>query len=315
MSNGSRWAALTKPLCLVGFLILAAGARAQLANPDSWQAESLQEHPLVGVIYDTAAQRVISPRLLEAAFENSSYLLLGEKHDNPDHHRLQRHLLAHLIQTERLANVTFEMMDGTVRERLLDITLQPPMSDDELRSYLLWDEKGWDWEFYGPLVELIYDAGIPLSAGNISRSLVSDIYASEAVGEDQILDSATIQRLTQAIDESHCGLLPESQFPAMVRVQQARDQAMANALRRPEAGQTSVLIAGNFHVREDLGVPLYLQRREPSMADTAVTTVAFLEVSEDNDDPASYLEAEAPEYDYLWFTPAVDNEDYCASLR
>jgi uncharacterized iron-regulated protein len=113
--------------------------------------------------------------------------------------------------------------------------------------------------------------------------------------------------------ESHCGQLPDDQIPAMARIQQARDQAMADSLEQVATGQGGlrVLLAGNYHVRRDVGVPAYLSD------DIDVVTVAFLEVEGDSMTPADYLPPTSgalPVWDYIWFTPATEEEDYCAGF-
>lgn len=136
-----------------------------------------------------------------------------------------------------------------------------------------------------------------------------------------LLPANIVSQLEKDIDESHCGLLPASQFPAMVRVQQSRDNQMALALH--EGGEQSgeagvnVLIAGNYHVRADLGVPNYLRSLQSDTAESAVITISFSEVIQDVTDPADYLQrfSDVAAYDYIWFTPAVSDEDYCTSLR
>ena len=132
-----------------------------------------------------------------------------------------------------------------------------------------------------------------------------------------ILDEETMQQLNLDIDESHCGLLPESQFPAMVRVQQARDYNMANSMASPEAGKLSVLVAGNYHVRRDLGVPNYLLAREKTLKNEDILTLSFMEVEPGEADPVVYLQQFKSQlaFDYVWFTPAISDADYCASLR
>ena len=77
------------------------------------------------------------------------------------------------------------------------------------------------------------------------------------------------------------------------------------------------LIAGNYHARHDLGVPNYLLRQYLDLQRTDIVSISFTEVSPDGLDPQQYLESTAgvPAYDYIWFTPAVSNEDYCASMR
>jgi hypothetical protein len=42
-----------------------------------------------------------------------------------------------------------------------------------------------------------------------------------------------------------------------------------------------------------------------------------MEVDGASNNPADYLQqfGSVKAYDYIWFTPAVSDEDYCASLR
>jgi hypothetical protein len=70
-------------------------------------------------------------------------------------------------------------------------------------------------------------------------------------------------------------------------------------------------------VRQDLGVPAYLRVREPSMPAEQVVSVAFMEVQDGVTSPPEYQDAvsEQQAYDYLWFTPALTSQDYCASLQ
>ena len=316
MRNGNRWAALTS-IVLTCLLVSATASAQELANPQSWSSPELANHPLAGRIWDARRQAFVDADELAGAIAEARYLLLGEKHDNPDHHALQLAVLEWVLAQERLYQVSFEMLDSDVRERLLDIYLQEPMTAAELQAYLMWDAEGWDWNFYGPLVQAVYAAGISIAAGNITRDEVSAIYADENAIARQILTDAALSRLEIDIDESHCGMLPASQFPAMVRVQQMRDLTMAGSLRPPETGMTSVLVAGNYHVRRDLGVPNYLRQREPSMAPDAIVALSFMEVREGETDPEAYQERvdEQPAYDFIWFTPSVGEEDYCASLR
>ena len=74
----------------------------------------------------------------------------------------------------------------------------------------------------------------------------------------------------------------------------------------------AVLIAGNGHVRADLGVPLYLG----AAARRDVVTVAFLEVDADAREPdiARRVTEARQSYDYLWLTDAVYRPDPCASM-
>ena len=322
ISSGSKWEApintLAKVSLLLSVLAASLSAMAQLAPPEQWQSELLRDHELVGQIWSSGDQAFITPDELAGRITSARYLLLGEKHDNADHHALQLATLEFLLDRNQVHSVAFEMMDETIMERLLDIQLQSGLTMPELKAYLLWDEEGWDWEFYGPMLLAVYEAGVTLTAGNLSEATIGQIYGDEnAIDVSEILTAEAVARMETDIDESHCGMLPASQFPAMVRVQQSRDRAMARSLRRPAAGELSVLIAGNYHVRKDLGVPAYLRVREPSLSEAQIVSLAFMEVQEGVTSPPEYQDAFSDQatYDYLWFTPALTSQDYCASMQ
>lgn len=283
-----------------------------------WDSALYSDHPLVGKIWRSDGARMVSVEELAAALASSRMVLLGEKHDNPDHHRLQQNILAYLLAGNRVSAVAFEMMDSEFDSRIGGLAGTEINSLDQLKDQLEWDDAGWDWTFYGPLIAVSLEAGVQIRAANISRAQVSEVYGQpldpEVAG---VLDGPAIDRLNVEIDESHCGMLPPSQFPAMVRVQQARDHAMASSLAAPASpDRANVLIAGNYHVRRDLGVPQYLAALRPDIAERDVLSLAILEVSPDSDNPADYLQAysDLSPFDFVWFTPAISDEDYCASL-
>lgn len=284
-----------------------------------WQTLLRPDEALVGKIWEVSTGRFISAEALLENLKSRQYVLLGEKHDNPDHHLLQREILTALREEAVLGAVSFEMMATDISPRLETLGTRRFESSDLLAEYIEWDKQGWDWGFYGPLVSLAYERNVPIYAGNISRAKMSSLYASYSpVAEGAIGELARAQ-LRADIDASHCGLLPESQFDAMVRVQQGRDESLARSLvdAKNADGKAAVLIAGNYHIRQDLGVPNYLLRAQPALQREAIASVAFLEVAEGGTQPAHYLEdsVELPAYDYLWFTPALANKDYCAGMR
>ena len=308
-------------------LLATLGACAGLASeplspPPGWQSPLRVEHPLVGRLWESATGRFVERAELDSRLRDSSFILLGEKHDNPDHHALQLMLLTEMNEAGMLAGVSLEMLDSTATPRLRTLDsrgFEDPLS---LAGYLEWDSEGWDWGLYGELVWSAYRARLPLFAGNISRAEMSALYVQpEPVAAGAI--AADARALLRAdIDASHCGMLPESQLDAMGKVQQGRDLAMARSLlaRADDAeagGGQRVLIAGNYHVRQDIGVPNYLLLEDPTLSRAKITSLGFLEVAAGEFSPQDYLDSSLPipSYDYLWFTPAVSDRDYCAGLR
>ncbi|MEX0619579.1 MAG: ChaN family lipoprotein [Pseudohongiellaceae bacterium] len=332
-SNGSPWEAsinrsadnlitiITKTLsftCVLACAGVAAQAQS-LAVPD-WKSSLNRDHPLVGSIWHSGSERFVTSEELVDAIASSRYFLLGEKHDNPDHHTLQLEIVTRLLADDAVSLISFEMIMRDSQQRLEGIRDQNLETLEALRQYLQWDEQGWNWEFYGPLIFAALTSEIPINAANITDEEVRNIY-QEPLDEEvaAALSEDVVARLNSDIDESHCSLLPASQFPAMVRVQQARDYSMAGSLVAPDLArpqQPAVLIAGNYHIRHDLGVPNYIRILDPAGA-SATVTLALLEVDAGLENPQSYLDrfGEIAAYDYLWFTPAISSEDYCASLR
>ena len=87
---------------------------------------------------------------------------------------------------------------------------------------------------------------------------------------------------------------------------------MAAALVHDATADGAVLIAGNGHVRRDLGVPAYLD-----VPAGEVVAVAWIEVDADDrrapDFPLGVAGAH-PGFDYLWFTAPVMRDDPCAQM-
>ena len=287
-------------------------------QPESWVSPRHGDHALVGRIWDSRLQSFVTSEELLDGLRAARFLLLGEKHDNADHHRLQLAVLESLIAADALAGVAFEMIDASRAPQLEGIADREFAGDEELRTWLEWDD-GWEWEFYSPLLRSSLAAGLPLAAANIAEDAVMDIYQGTGPAlPEGVFDQAAMDKLYADIDESHCGLLPESQFPAMVRVQQTRDLVMAEALRSlADEDGAALLFAGNYHARQDLGVPNFLLALDAEISRGEIVSLAFLEVEADEIVPVSYLErfGGIAEHDYLWFTPAVEEQDYCAQLR
>jgi len=107
--------------------------------------------------------------------------------------------------------------------------------------------------------------------------------------------------LLEHVRAGHCGMLPESRLPAMLAVQQQRDRRMAERLLA--APQPALLLAGAYHVRKDLGVPLHLADLK-AQGESKVLLLA--EVGE---------QVDAGEADFVWYTAAMPEQDYCAQLR
>ena len=78
--------------------LLALGACS--TAPQSWQESGGAAHPLVGKIYRIAHARQVSESDLIEAASAADFVLIGERHDNRDHHRLQARIVRSLQRHE-----------------------------------------------------------------------------------------------------------------------------------------------------------------------------------------------------------------------
>jgi uncharacterized iron-regulated protein len=236
-----------------------------------------------------------SPDDLLARVLPTPLLLVGEQHDAPPHQQLQRALVQALVARGQLAAVVMEMAEAGRDTR----GLAHDAEEATVRAALGWDaQHGWPWPTYRPVVMAAVRAGVPVFGGNLPRDRMR-----EAMGDVTLDDSvgrAVLAQQREAIRTGHCDLLPDSQLAPMTRIQLARDRTLAQvATARLAAGRTVLLIAGNGHVRSDLGVPLHLPAGQAHRVIVARAGQAGVDV------PA----------DAHWDTPALPERDHCTELR
>lgn len=234
-------------------------------------------------------------QLLQQA-QPTSLLLLGEQHDAPEHQQWQQATVSALAQRQQLAAVVLEMADSGHSTQGLPTSA----TEAEVQTALQWNDKGWPWKAYGPVVMAAVQTGIPVLGGNLPRSQMREVM--QQPHWDTHLPTAAWEQQRSAIRTGHCDLLPENQITPMARIQLAKDASMAQALQpQVKAGKTVVLIAGRGHVLRSVGVPTWLP---PG----ASRTIAIGQAG-------SQAQEAASESDYVVHTPAVAAKDHCAALQ
>lgn len=283
-------------LCL---LLALGGCQASLPPLPAWQSSEGRTHAELGRIIDLADGQPISPEQLVQRLAVAPRVLVGEKHDNPDHHALQLWLLRALQGQRAQGSLLLEMLQPE-QQPLLDQLAGQPLPTD-LPKALAWQE-GWDWQLYGPIVTETLQQRVPLLAANLSPGEMRQAYRQPVALTGKNSNAPAVRAaLLEQVRAGHCGMLPESQLPAMLAVQQQRDRRMAERLLA--APQPALLFAGAYHVRKDLGVPLHLSDLG---AQGESKVLLLVEVGE---------QVEAGQADYLWYTAAMPEQDYCAQLR
>ena len=127
------------------------------------------------------------------------------------------------------------------------------------------------------------------------------------------LTPAQGRALESELAASHCGMLPEPMVKAMALAQRVRDWTIAERLSQANTGSGAVLIADAEHARRDRGVPMTLA----TLGNSQVLSVAIFEVQRGEMDPSKYLEAAdgTQPFDFVIFTPRVDESDPCEQMR
>ncbi|HEU4343411.1 MAG TPA: ChaN family lipoprotein [Candidatus Binatia bacterium] len=313
---------LTALVLIVGYVALAVSG----CSVTPWKSTFGRNHPLAGRIWDVSSARFIDRQSLVTRLARANFLLLGERHDNSDHHQLQAEVLRSLIALGRRPAVGFEMFGLDDASAIANHLAFAPNDAAGLGGAVNWNKRGWpDWAMYQPIAEAALEAKLRIVATNLpaatARKMSSDGLAAlepsvrHELGLDRPLSDAMFATMAADIRNSHCGYASEESVKAMVGVQRARDAQMAQSLIAAGDTDGAILVAGAGHVRNDYGIPVYLTAKAPGKQ---VISIAFLEVVNHKLEPhnyaLSYPNGRLP-FDYVWFTARVDDENPCEKFK
>jgi len=244
----------------------------------------------------------------EQRLRGDTLALLGEVHDNPEAHRLRAAVLQRACDAGWRPALVMEQFDIDRQADIDRSRRERPGDARHLVAQAAGVRSGWNWALYEPVIALALRHELPLRAGNLPRAqaarlvregfdAVFDAARVTSLGLDVPADAAWQAAQEREIDAGHCGALPANLWPGMARAQFARDAVMAQ-LMREHGRDGAVLLAGNGHVRRDIGVPRWL-----GDVSTRVLSVGFVETTEDGT------------FDDVVVTPRAPRGDPCATFR
>lgn len=248
-----------------------------------------------------------SPARLFADLSQRPIILLGETHDNPEHHRWQLHTLAGLqSRTEKLV-IGFEMFPRSAQSAL-DEWVKGNLTAKSFLKKINWRKIwGFDPKLYMPLFNFARMHSIPMVALNVDRGLVSrvgaegwnsvpenerqgltdpapasgsyerilaDVYQSKKAMKAHDMElggPSKTQKKTAADDETITDLMQKPGFKRFVAAQLTWDRAMAEGLfmaKRKHSDALIVGVMGTGHLSNFHGVPHQLD--DLGMAGSAV---------------------------------------------
>jgi uncharacterized iron-regulated protein len=321
-------------LCILCFGFSVRAASADELNWSTWASAVERQHVLAGAVYNAASGAITRFGRGDLGLgSGNSLVLLGEVHDNPDHHRLQAWIIENSIKadTQHRPAMVFEHI-RTNQQPALDQfkTLRETggaATSSDLFRLLDWDKSGWPAQaMFAPLFDAVIRAGLAIYPASPPREKVRAVGRGEPsslslddrarLKLDEPLPPPLADALVTELKEGHCGALPDTAIPAMSAAQRYRDAAFADVLlAAADQHGSAILIAGNGHVRSDRGVPWYVRKRAP---DKKVVAIVLAEVEPEKTDPASYVPRDAngePAADLVIFTPRAERSDPCAQLH
>ncbi|MFO0481962.1 MAG: ChaN family lipoprotein [bacterium] len=244
-------------------------------QPGSWLATTTSP----GSSRDTALQPRPGPELIAEAARRQ-VVLLGEHHDNADHHRWQLQVLAALHARRPDMAIGFEMFPRRVQPAL-DRWVAGELSEAEFLRLSDWNRVwGFDPRLYLPLFHFARLNRIPMIALNVERTLVRQVGAS---GWDSVPEAQRegITRATPA-PEAYAAQLRKTfemhlpprapgaaapadsdiRFTRFLEAQLTWDRAMAEALAHRARASPAPLVVGvmgSGHLQFGHGVPHQLR--------------------------------------------------------
>lgn len=236
----------------------------------------------------------------------ADFVILGETHDNPDHHLTQ----AEIVVGIKPAAIVYEMLTP---DQATLVTPELIAQPEALREALKWDASGWpEFSLYAPVFiahpeARVYGAQVPRQAAReVLSEGVAAVFGGEAAkyGLDEALPEDQQETREAMQMAAHCDALPIEMLPDMVAIQRLRDATLAQMAvkARQESGAPVVIITGNGHARRDWGVPVYLARVMPE------AQLFVLGQAEDGVAPDGGFDA-------ILSAPAAEREDPCHAFR
>ena len=215
--------------------------------------------------------RIAAQEILARAAK-AQVVLLGESHDNADHHRWEFQTVAALAALRPRIVLGFEMFPRRV-QGALDRWVANELTEEEFLNASDWSRVwGYDAAFYLPLFHFARLNRIPMVALNVERDLVRSVRSSglasvapekrEGISVPAAAGEAYLERLFASYAEhpenkQSAPARTDSRFQRFVEAQLVWDRAMAQALAETSARNPDALVVGimgSGHIERGEGV-------------------------------------------------------------
>lgn len=295
-------------------------------------------HPLCGTVYiaepgllKEAAKACDRPGWMSmredvrATVVGGGAVLFGEVHDNPLHHELRSRLGLSAYASSVLEQVSADKAAGLDAFQAETQLNYKNGALEKFKTAVDWQNSGWQTFNYDPLLTAALKAQKPIFAGDAARDTIKKIAkeGDSALGPDERarlkldvpLGDKTDAAMLDELFEGHCSAMPRETLKSMALAQRYRDAVLADAtLTAINKHGSTIVLAGNGHVRKDRGIPWYVKQRD---AAKKTLSVLLVEVEDGKTDAGAYVPKDPegkPAADYIIFTPRAPHEDHCAAF-
>ncbi len=241
-------------------------------------------------------------------FSFAGVIVLGEIHDNPQHHILQAEITAEMQPSA----LVFEMF-STAQAEIINTSRWEGIGIEALADTFAWHKSGWPaFENYAQIIRaspesVIYGAAAPIDdVRDAMFEGAATVFGEDApfFGLDKPLpaEQQTAREANQM--QAHCNALPKDQLAGMVEAQRLRDAVLADTVVRAldEVGGPIIVITGNGHARDDWGLAVALDTLIP---DLVVMSLGQFEVMPEGAQPFTHISVSDP----------VERDDPCLELK
>lgn len=246
-------------------------------------------------VFDTAARQFTDFEAMAADLVKADVVFVGEQHDDPNTHRLERMILEALAARKTRVILSLEMFERDIQKSLDDFQAGYLSEAGFLRISRPWPRYGTD---YKPLVDFAVERQWPVLAANVPRPIASEI-AKAGVG---VLDGKPVAEKAWFAADRQCPVGDDEYYvrfkavmgahPSMEALQRyydsqcVKDETMAESIAKawtaasvPGAPRPVVVhYNGAFHSDFGLGTASRTQRRLPNAKVVVVTMMPLADL-------------------------------------
>ncbi len=257
-----------------------------------------------GPWFEPSNMQAVESNTVLSRLTKKPILLMGEHHDNADHHAWHLQMLTQMHDKNNMV-LGFEMLPRS-KQSLLDQWVDGNITEKIFLSLLDWDEFwGFDIRHYLPIFRFAREKKIPMVALNLEKDLVKKIANADWISTDlatlypvhkpanppknyirQLAVSFTRHKFAPLSD------VDKEQFHRFVKQQLIWDRVMAESIAETLTNSDNILFigfAGSWHLINRFGIVFQLNSLGYNKITTLIPWDKNLHCDDLNSDFADYI--------------------------